>query len=700
MSYKKSVAVGGKTLTIETGKIAKQANASVVVSMGDTVVLVVAVADLANNNPLGDFLPLTVNYIEKTYAAGKMPGGFLKRESRLSDSETLTARMTDRPLRPLFPASVKCPIDVITQVLSADPEVPPETLSMIGASAALTISDIPFNGPIGAVKIGRINGEFVVNPVGSDLLESDLDLTVAASDTAILMVEAGADHIIEEDMLKALQFAHDTIKPMVELQKQMQTDVGKVKHSFAPVEALDAAIIEKMDSKFKDVFVAQVLSIPEKLARYAAKKAFKSNIKDEFNPDKDDLLGVKIGNAFHDLEYKYTRALILDDKKRIGGRAYDEIRKVECETNILPRVHGSSLFTRGETQAIVTATLGTGDDEQRYDDLLTGQGRKSFYLHYNFPGYSVGECKRMGPPGRREIGHGALAERALAAALPDKDTFPYTVRIVSEITESNGSSSMASVCGGSLALLAAGVPLKNPIAGIAMGLIKEGEKTAILTDILGDEDHLGDMDFKVCGSKDHITALQMDIKIEGISIELMREALQQAKNARVKLLTIMEETISTPHALSEYAPRIEQIKINPEKVRDLIGPGGKNIRRICEETGAKIDIEDDGIVNVSSPDGESLQRAIAMVQDVVFEPVIGAVYMGKVTRIEDYGCFVELRPGVTGLVHISNLDKERVNKVRDIVNDDDECLVKVIDIDNSGRLKLSRKEALGQKPSS
>ncbi len=695
MIASKSVQVGGRELTIETGKIAKQSNGSVLVKCGDTVVLVNAVANFKANDPKGDFLPLTVNYIEKFYAAGKVPGGFLKREGKLSDAETLMARLTDRPIRPLFPEGLKCPIDVVSQVLSADPEVSPDILSMVGASAALTISDIPFLGPIGAVRLGMKDGEFIVNPNKEQLEDSELDLAVAASEKAILMVEAGAKFLSEEKMLEALQFAHETIKPICQLQKELQEAAGKEK--FTPPEIETNQELEgEVAKRFEASFVSRVLSIADKKKRYAEKSLFAEEINSDLNPDGDDDLGNEIGRLFHEMEYKVTREYILKGS-RIGDRKYNEVRDIACEVDLLPRVHGSSLFTRGETQAIVTTTLGTGDDEQRVNNMMD-EGSKKFYLHYNFPGYSVGECKRMGAPGRREIGHGALAERALAPTLPDNNHFPYTIRIVSEITESNGSSSMASVCGGTLSLLNAGVPIEAPIAGIAMGMVKEGDEQVILTDILGDEDHLGDMDFKVTGSRDGITALQMDIKIDGISVELMRTALEQAKEGRVHILDKIDETITKPGDLSEYAPRIEMLKINPDKVRDLIGPGGKNIKRICEEAGVRIDIEDEGIVHVSSPNLESLEKGKKMVRDITVDPQIGEVYLGKVVRLADYGCFVDIKPGVSGLVHISNLAEERVNRVTDIVREGDEVLVKITDIDQQGRIKLSRKDALGQKP--
>ncbi len=690
-----SVTVGGRELTIETGKIAKQANGSVLVRCGDTVVLVVAVADFTKNDVTSDFLPLTVNYVEKRYAGGKIPGGFLKREGKLSDSETLMARLTDRPIRPLFPDYLKCPIDVVSQVLSTDLDIYPDMLSMIGASAALTLSDIPFNGPIGAVRVGLINGDYIANPNQEQRAKSDLDLVVAASEKAILMVEAGANFVSEEVMLEALQFAHEAIKPIVAAQNKLREECGLPKTELESIEE-NNELKQAVQERFKE-YEKRILSIDGKLDRNKAKRVFIEETAKDLNPEDDETTAFYLSNYCHQQESLITRQMILERGARIGGRSSDQIRPISCEIDFLPRVHGSALFTRGETQAIVTSTLGTLEDEQRVDTLLDSESKK-FYLHYNFPGYSVGENKRMGPPGRREIGHGFLAERALISAIPSREDFPYTVRIVSEITESNGSSSMASVCGGTLSLLSAGVPLKAPIAGIAMGLVKEGDNAVILTDILGDEDHLGDMDFKVCGSSEGITALQMDIKIEGISVELMNEALAQAKKARLQILDIMSKTIDKPQEMSKYSPRIQTIKIKEDKIRDLIGPGGKNIKRICEDTGVKIDIEDNGLVNIASPDVGALNDAKKAIELLTIDPQVNDIFLGKVARIVDFGAFVEIKPGTTGLVHISNLADERIEKVTDVVSEGDEIMVKVLEIDRNGRIKLSRKDALGKRP--
>ena len=678
---------GGRPLIIETGKMAKQANGSVLVRYGETAVLVTATA---SKNPLvgADFLPLTVNYQEMRYAAGKFPGGFFKREARPTEKDILTSRLIDRPLRPLFPKGYSNETQVIATVLSADKENDPDIAALVGASAALEISDIPFNGPIAGVRVGRVDGEFICNPTPQQLSESEIDLIVAANKDSIVMVEGGAKVVSEDIILDALIFAHDSMKDVFKLQESMKEELGKEKRSFTPPEEdqdLTSKVLELSEDKIKSY-----IQIPSKLERYAKLDELSEEVLEAVTPLFEER-EKEIKETFGKIKKNILREYVLTERNRIDGRGLKDIRPISSEVGILPRTHGSSLFTRGETQALVITTLGTSEDEQKVDTLLE-EHYKSFMLHYNFPPFCVGEVRFLRGPGRREIGHGALAERALLSVLPDADEFPYTVRLVSEVLESNGSSSMASVCGGSLALMDAGVPIKSPVAGIAMGLIKEGDQVAILTDILGDEDHLGDMDFKVTGTNDGITALQMDIKADGLTKEILRDALYQAREARLDILQKMTEAITVPRTeLSSYAPRILTITVKQEKIKDVIGPGGKNIKFITSETGVKIDIEDSGKVNIASADEEAINKAIAIIRELTQEAEIGKIYSGTVRRIVDFGAFVEIFPGTDGLVHISQLSEERVRSVSDVLKEGDEIQVKVLDIDKQGRIRLSKK---------
>jgi len=679
----------GRKLSIETGRVAKQASGSTLVRLGDTVVLTAVVSAPAAEER--DFFPLTVDYREKSYAAGKIPGGFFKREGRPSEKEILSARLTDRPIRPLFPDGYNDEVQVMIQVLSSDQENDGDILGIIGASAALSISDIPFHNPIGAVRVGRIDGQLIINPLFSQLESSDMNLTIAGTKDHIIMVEGGAQEIAEQDMVAALAFGHEHIKKVVAVIEELVSKVGKPKQDVVKREintelasAVTDAVTEKINSanRIKDKHGREE-------AIGAIKKEITESLAERFPESEKD-----IAKIIGDIESAGLRGMILNEGVRADGRGLDNIRDISIETGVLPRTHGSAIFTRGQTQALVVTTLGTKMDEQRIDDLL-GESFKSYMLHYNFPSYSVGEVRPIRGPGRREIGHGALAERALDPVIPAEDKFPYTIRIVSDILESNGSSSMATVCGGSLALMDAGVPIKAPVAGIAMGLVMEGDQSAILTDILGVEDHLGDMDFKVTGTAQGITAFQLDIKIGGLTIELMSKALEKARIARLFVLDKMNQAISQPKAeLSPYAPRIITIKIPVDKIGDVIGPGGKMIRSIIEMTGAKIDIEDDGTVTVASVDQSAGEAARDKILSLVEEAEIGKVYIGKVKRIAAFGAFVEILPNVDGLVHISELDNYRVAKVEDVVNLGDEVKVKVIGIDPEGKVRLSRRVLL------
>ncbi len=688
--------LGGKTVSIETGRLARQAFGSVTVRCGDTVVLVTACATQDPKEGI-DFLPLTVDYVEKTFAAGKIPGGFFKREGKPSEKETLTSRFIDRPIRPLFPEGWACETQIIAVVLSADQDNDPDTLAIIGASAALTISEIPFLGPIAGCRIGRIDGSFVVNPSSEQLDRTDVEVILAASQDALVMVEGGAREVSETEMLEALRIGHDALRPVIEMQRDLQKKLNIPKREVPPVvkdEALDAQVREIAAGRLKQAF-----QIKEKAERYKTVKLIKKEllaalVKEDSPKDQAQ----KVGGLFGELESEIMREKILKEKRRIDGRDFTTVRPISIEIGFLPRTHGSALFTRGETQALVATTLGTSDDVQIIDTLLEA-GTKHFMLHYNFPPFSVGEVKFMRGPGRREIGHGALAERAVTKVLPDEEVFPYTIRIVSEILESNGSSSMATVCGASLSMMDAGIPIKAPVAGIAMGLIKEADQFIVLSDILGDEDHLGDMDFKVAGTEKGITAMQMDIKITGLPPQVMVQALEQAKQGRLHILGEMKKAIELPREnLSPYAPRIMQMKINKEKIRDIIGPGGKVIRGIIEQTGVKIDVEDDGTVQLYSPDEAALNKAKRLIEGIVEDAVEGRVYRGKVRKIMDFGAFVEIFPGTDGLVHVSQLAPHRVNRVTDVVHEGDEIIVKCIRIDRDGKISLSLKDAIGLRP--
>jgi len=681
-------------IKISTGKMAKQASGAVVISSGDTMVLVTVVGT-KEAKPGQDFFPLTVNYTEKTYAGGKIPGSFFKREGRPSEDETLICRLIDRPIRPLFPESYLCDTQVMATVISAEEDHDPAILSMIGASAALMISDIPFEGPIAGVKVGRVDGKLIANPSAEQLKQSDLEIVVAAGKDAIFMVEGEADFVSEEDLLEAVFFAKDAVQGILAAQEELARQVGVAKREVAPLvvdEALKAKVKELAFDR-----IAQAFKIKAKQERYAAVAQIKEEVvaalAEEFEGRDKEIKGF-IG----DIEYDRMRHDVLETGIRIDGRDTRTVRPIAIEAGLLPRAHGSTLFTRGETQVLAAATLGTSQDEQRMDSLY-GEYRKKFMLHYNFPPFSVGETSFRLAPGRREIGHGMLAERAISAILPNHDDFPYTIRIVAETLESNGSSSMATVCGGCLSLMDAGVPVKAPVAGIAMGLIKEGEKVAILTDILGDEDHLGDMDFKVAGSADGVTALQMDIKIGGVSKEIMQQALKQAKEGRLHILGKMAQCLAAPREeMSAFAPRITTIWIKPDRIRDVIGTGGKTIRSITEATGVMIDIDSDnsGKINIASSDKAACDAAIQMIRGLTDEVEEGKLYMGTVKKIMEFGAFVEVLPGTDGLVHISELDETRVKNVTDILNEGDKVLVKCIGVDKQGKIKLSRKAALGQ----
>ena len=684
------VEVGGRTFSIESGRMAKQAGGSALVRYGDTVVLVTATAQSQPREGV-DFMPLTVEYQEKTYAAGKIPGGFFKREGRPTEKEILTCRVTDQPIRPLFPEGWRCETQVVTTVLSAEKDVDPDIVSVCGASAALTISDIPFDGPIAAVRVGRVNGELILNPNAEQTAEGDINLTVAGSRDAIVMVEGGGDVVPDAEMLDALFFAHDGLQPILDIQEELQEAVGKPKRP-KPVISKDEALQARVN-EVGTPLIQGALAEPAKLERYAkfdaAKAELKEALADEF-PDR----GGEISAAFGELKYNAVRSMIAKEGKRLDGRDLTTVRPITCETTVLPRTHGSALFTRGETQALVTATLGTSGDTQRIDGLL-GDVKKRFMLHYNFPPFSVGEVKFMRGPSRRDTGHGALAERALAPVLPSEDEFPYVARVVSEILESNGSSSMATVCGGSLALNDAGMPTKAPVAGIAMGLIKEGDDIAVLSDILGDEDHLGDMDFKVAGTADGITALQMDIKIAGVTQDIMQRAIEQAREGRLHILGEMAKELGgAREEMSPYAPRIEALKIPTDKIRDIIGPGGKVIRGLVEETGCSIDVSDDGTVQIASADGPALEHAIRRVKEITAEPEVGEIYEGEVRKIVDFGAFVEVLPGRDGLLHISQIAEERIAKVTDVLKEGEVVRVKVLEVDRNGKIRLSRKEAM------
>ena len=688
----KTVLIGDKTITFETGKVAKQASGSAWVRSGDTVVLVTA-QGAKDAKPGIDFLPLTVDYQEKMSAAGRIPGGFFKREGKARDEETLTSRLIDRSIRPLFAEGWGCETQVIATVFSADPDHPADTLAMCGASLALELSDLPFQGPIAGVRVCRINGRLEVNPGHEAREQADINVFVSCSRDAIVMVEGGGQEANEADMVEALLFAHKECQKIIDLQLEMKAVAGKAKRAPAPVkvdEALFAKVKASIEPKLKHAF-----TLSEKLPRYAALDAAKKSTVEELTKADPTLATrtAEIGAMIGDLKYQIMRTAVCKTKKRLDGRGLTDIRAIDPQVGILPRTHGSALFQRGETQALVTITLGTRQDEQKIDDLL-GERYRSFMLHYNFPPYSVGETKPMRGPGRREIGHGALAERALKAMVTKSDDFPYVIRLMSDITESNGSSSMATVCGGSMALMDAGVPIKSACAGIAMGLIKEGDDIVILSDILGDEDHLGDMDFKVAGTTKGITAIQMDIKISGVSRQILETALEQARQGRLYILDQMNAVIAAPRpTMSAYAPRITTLKVKQDRIRDVIGPGGKVIKDIVARTGCQINVEDDGTVQIASTDGEAANMAIKMIRDLTQEAEIGKLYIGNVRKITDFGAFVEIFPGTDGLIHISELAPRRVKRVEDVLQEGDEVVVKVIGMEK-GKIKLSRKEAL------
>ncbi|WP_277896418.1 polyribonucleotide nucleotidyltransferase [Enterococcus lactis] len=688
---------GGRPLQIEVGQLAKQANGAVLVRYGDTVVLSAAVASKEAKDT--DFFPLTINYEEKMYAAGKIPGGFIKREGRPSTEATLTARLIDRPIRPMFAEGFRNEVQVTNIVMSVETDCSPAMAAMLGSSLALSISDIPFDGPIAGVEVGRVNGEYVLNPTVEQAEQTDIELTVAGTKQAINMVESGAKEVSEEDMLGALLFGFDAIKELVAFQEEIVQAVGKEKMEVTLLQVDEVLKKEIFDASYATMKAAVMTE--EKLAREENIEQVKLDIREAYaekfagHEDEDHLLK-EVKQITEDLEKDVVRELITIDKIRPDGRKLDEIRPLSSEVSLLPRVHGSGLFTRGQTQALSACTLAPLGEHQIIDGLGV-EDSKRFIHHYNFPQFSVGSTGRAGSPGRREIGHGALGERALAQVIPSEEEFPYTIRLVAEVLESNGSSSQASICAGTLALMDAGVPIKAPVAGIAMGLVSDGENYTILTDIQGLEDHLGDMDFKVAGTKDGITALQMDIKIQGITEQILTEALTQAKQARMEILEELTSTIAAPREeLSQYAPKIEMIQIEPAKIKDVIGKGGDTINGIIDETGVKIDIDQDGKVSIASADAEMIKKAIKIIEDLIKEVKVGEVYLGKVVRIEKFGAFVNLIKGKDGLVHISQLANDRVNKVEDVVKLGDEILVKVTEIDKQGRVNLSRKAMLNE----
>ena len=682
---------GGKTLSFETGKLAKQAHGSVVVRMGDNVVLATATANADPREGI-DFFPLTVDYREYTYAGGRIPGGFIKREGRPSEREILTSRQIDRPVRPLFPDGFRCETQVIAFVLSADTENDPDVAGINGASCALTISDIPFNGPVGAVRVGLVNGQFIINPTYSEMRDSLLNIMVVGTAEGIVMIESGAKEVKEETVVDAIDFAHTEIKKICAAIDQLRQKAGKPKRPVTPPE-FDQAYYDALKQKIG-------ANLADRLDTQKHPKAESYNLVRDLKkellaaiPEDDEEAQAKLKTYYETLRERIFREAVINQKRRPDGRAFDQIRDIWIEVGVLPRTHGSAIFTRGETQALVTTTLGTSDDMQRLE-VFEGEAKKRFMLHYNFPPFSVGEVAFLRGAGRREIGHGALAERAVSQVLPTEDNWPYAMRVVSDILESNGSSSMATVCGASLSLMDAGVPLKAPVAGVAMGLVKEGEQYAILTDIAGAEDHYGDMDFKVAGTREGITALQMDIKVIGITPQIMREALAQAQRGRMFILEKMEEVISEARTkISDYAPRFYTVQIPVDKIRDLIGPGGKMIRSIVEATGVKIDVEDSGMVKVASSDQTSAQKALQMIGDITATAEVGKTYLGKVTRLADFGAFVEILPGTDGLLHISEVAEHRIADVRDELKEGDQVLVKVLAVEGN-RIRLSRKAIL------
>ncbi len=687
--------VGTQSISIDTGRLAKQADGSVVMRSGDSMVLVTAVS-AKEPKPGLDFFPLTVDYQERLSAAGRIPGSFFRREGRLTERETLISRLIDRSLRPLFPEGYQNDTQVIATVFSADPTHDTDVLALTGASFAVAVSDIPFPFQFAGVRVGRVGGQFIANPSEEERAQSDIDVIMAANRESIFMVEGGGKEVTETDMIEALLFGQRAIEPLLAAQEKLAKSVNAQKRGFEKVPLAEGAAARVRDVAYEKVRAAYELH--EKHERYGQLSQIKKEVVAQLCAEGQPFFGKEkdVKTALEDLKYDYMRRMITHEGKRIGGRDTRTVRKISCEVGLLPRAHGSALFTRGETQGLVTTTLGTADDEQRMESLK-GQSFRKFMLHYNFPPYSVGEVKPLRGAGRREIGHGMLAERALRAVLPPDDKFPYTVRVVSDILESNGSSSMATVCGGCLALMDAGVPIASPVAGIAMGLIKEEEKIAILSDILGDEDHLGDMDFKVCGTGKGITSIQMDIKITGVNRQILTDALVQAREGRIHILAEMAKAIDKPRAdISKYAPKITTIRIPVSRIKDVIGPGGKVIKDIIARTGASIDIEDDGQVAIASPNSEGVEQAIKMIRALTQEAEVGKTYLGTVRRIMEFGAFVEIFPGTDGLVHISDLANSRVKKVEDVLKEGDEVLVKVVSVDRSGKIRLSRKEALAE----
>ena len=692
--YKKVEAeIGGRTLSIESGKMARQANGSVLVTYDETVVLVTATAAKEQKPNMG-FLPLTIEYQERFYSVGRIPGSFFRREiGRPTEKETLTCRITDRPLRPLFAEGWMTETQVIATVLSADQQNDPDVLALTGASTALIISDIPFQGPIAGVRVGYIDGQYVINPTNDQLQVSGMEIVVAGTRDAVVMVEGGADSLSEDVVMEGIFYGHQQLQILLDLQEELRAALGKTKRQVEKPE-----IDEALARKVKEVAAAgmtEVITTVDKMERGRVYDELKARVVAELENEKEDCAG-EVKDLLGDLKKKMMRDKIVVEKSRIDGRAFNEVRPITCEVGCLPRTHGSALFTRGETQAIVTATLGSEGDEQRVE-TLEGMSFKQFMLHYNFPPFCVGEVRFMRGPSRRDIGHGSLAERGITAVLPPAEKFPYTMRVVSDVLESNGSSSMATVCGASLALMDGGVPIKKPVSGIAMGLIQEGSEVVILSDILGDEDHLGDMDFKVVGTSEGITSLQMDIKISGVTRDIMSKALEQAKEGRLHILDKMQEAISEPRAdIAPHAPKFFTVKINPDKIRDIIGPGGKIIKGLSTEFDAKIEVDDDGNVKVFTPSGDTAAKLLVRIEEITQEAQVGRIYKGIVKTIKDFGAFVEILPGTDGLVHISELDEKRVNKVTDILKEGDEVTVKVLEIDSRGKIRLSRKAVLAE----
>ena len=692
MSETISLPLGDRELSIEMGNVAKQADGAALLRYGDTVVLVTACADDKTREGI-DFFPMTCDYREYTYAAGKIPGGFFKREGRPTEKEVLTSRLIDRPIRPLFPEAFRCETQIIAMVLSAEAEVNPDVLALNGASAALYVSDIPFHNPIGAVRVGLIDGQFLINPTFPQLATSSLNMVVAGTDEAIVMVEAAAYEVEEEKIVEALEYGHQAIRQVIAKIRELGDRFKIEKRPVEPI-AVDTELQAQLEEKATQG-ILDALHTKGKLVSEAKMKAHRDEVVQALAGEDEDKLA-EAKRLFGKLKEKTFRAELLDNKRRPDDRGFDEIRAISSEVAFLPRTHGSALFTRGETQALVTVTLGTGQDEQRLDDI-TGESTKAFMLHYNFPPFCVGEVAFLRGPSRRSIGHGVLAERAITPVLPDDESFPYTLRIVSDIMESNGSSSMATICGGILALQDAGVPIRTAIAGVAMGLVKEGDNYAILSDIAGSEDHYGDMDFKVAGSRTGITALQMDIKIGGVTREIMSEALAQAKKGRLHILDKMEEAITEPRSsVSSYAPQITTLKVPVSKIGAVIGPGGKNIRGIIEQTGVKIDIEDDGTVTIASTDGEAAQKAIEMVEAITATAETGKTYMGTIKKVVDFGAFVEILPGTEGLLHISEIAEHHVRDIRDELRVGDKLLVKVLNVDDQNKIRLSRRAVLAE----